>query len=91
VLLTTSQLPGNVAGPGIRIWRHSPFTGCTTVKGEAGAANMRKTPHAPTSAAIRFRISNLLSLVGVVPTTWTNEFALRAYRALKSPEKLAKL
>jgi len=39
VALTTSQLPGNISGPGIKTWRHSPLTGFTTVKGKAGAAN----------------------------------------------------
>jgi hypothetical protein len=48
-------LPGNVAGPGTKTWRHSPLTGCTTVKGKAGAAKVRKAPQTA-SAAILFRI-----------------------------------
>jgi hypothetical protein len=56
VALTTSQLPGKVVGPGIKIWRHSPVTGCTTVKGSAGAEKVRNAPQATTSAATLFRI-----------------------------------
>jgi hypothetical protein len=56
VALTTSQLPGNVVGPGTKIWRHSPVTGLTTVKGDAGAANMSRAPDATTSVASFFRI-----------------------------------
>src|ERR1044072_5614850 len=45
VALTTSQLPGNVSGPGTKIWRHAPVTGWTTEKGNAGAANVRMAPN----------------------------------------------
>jgi hypothetical protein len=61
VALTTCQLPGKVVGPGIKTWRHSPVTGCTTVKGKAGAENVRNAQQAPTNAATLFRIRNLLS------------------------------
>jgi hypothetical protein len=61
VALTTCQLPGKVVGPGIKTWRHSPVTGCTTVKGKAGAEHMRNAQQAPTNAATLFRIRNLLS------------------------------
>jgi hypothetical protein len=60
VALTISQLPGNVAGPGTKIWRHSPVVGLTTENGNAGATNVSRAPHATTSAAIFFRIELLL-------------------------------
>jgi hypothetical protein len=51
VLLTVSQLPGNVAGPGTRIWRHSPVFGCSTVKEDAGVANVSIAPDATITVA----------------------------------------
>jgi hypothetical protein len=46
VPLTFSQLPGNVAGPGTRIWRHSPVFGCSTEKEDAGVENVSSAPDA---------------------------------------------
>src|SRR5688572_31712049 len=43
VLLTVSQFPGNVSGPGTRIWRHSPVLGCTIVKEDAGVTNASRS------------------------------------------------
>jgi hypothetical protein len=60
VLLTVSQLPGNVAGPGTRIWRHSPVFGCTTVNDDAGVANIKSAPDAAIIVATFLRIWNLL-------------------------------
>jgi hypothetical protein len=66
VALTTSQFPGNVSGPGIRTWRHSPLTGFTTVKAPAGAAKARKAPQTTHSARESFQHLNLLTREGVV-------------------------